>query len=99
MTTQCDLYRKSLDQRFAEYHEANPQVFAKFADLAEEAKRRGRPRIGAKFLLELVRWQTPVAANGDEFKVNNSYVSRYVRKLSTERPHLASMFATRKLKA
>jgi hypothetical protein len=97
--TQCDLYRKSLDQKFAEYHAENPQVFAKFVSLAEQAKQRGRPRIGAKFLLELVRWNTPVSAAGDDFKINNSYVSRYVRLLASSRPDLGALFATRKLKS
>ena len=56
--TQCDLYVKSLDQKFAEYHAANPQVFAEFVRLAEDARAKGRVRVGAKFLLELVRWES-----------------------------------------
>ncbi len=95
---QCDLYRKTLDQKFNEYHAANPHVFAEFIKMAMKANEFGRKRIGAKFLLEMIRWNTKTTAEGDEFKVNNSYVSRYVRLLGSTRPDLAHLFAMRKIK-
>ncbi len=99
MATQCNLYPTPLEERFAEYHRLNPHVFVEFVKLAEKAKERRRARIGAKFLLELIRWNTPVSTIGDEFKVNNSFVSRYVRLLAFKRPDLAHLFETRRLKS
>lgn len=99
MPTQCDLYRKNLDQRFAEYHAENPQVFAKFVAYAEQLKSAGRTRIGAKAIVERIRWDSLVAAFDGQFKVNNNYTSRYVRLLSQKRPDLAPLFAVRNLKS
>lgn len=98
MPTQCDLYKKTLEEKFLDYHAANPQVFSEFVKLAERAKAEGRRHFGAKFLLEKIRWDSPVAAQ-DLYKVNNNFPSRYVRLLAKTRPDLAIMFATRKLKA
>ncbi len=96
---QCDLYRKSLDQKFAEYHADNPHVFAKFVYYADQLKTAGRTRIGAKAVVERIRWDSLVSAIDGEYKINNSYTSRYVRLISSERPDLAPLFATRQLKS
>jgi flagellar motor component MotA len=98
--TQCDLYVKSLDQRFAEYHANNPQVFAEFVHLAEDARAKGRVRVGAKFLLELVRWESWIGGTdpANDYKINNNYTSRYVRLLCDKRPDLAKLFEMRLLK-
>lgn len=97
--TQCDLYQKSLDQKFAEYHANNPHIYEKFVAYAEQLKDAGRTRIGAKAIVERIRWDSLVAAFHGKFKINNAYTSRYVRLLSKSRPDLAVMFATRKLKS
>ncbi len=98
MPMPCDFFKKSLDQKFLEYHENNPQVFTEFVKLAERAKAEGRLHFGAKFLLEKIRWDSPVEAQ-DQYKVNNNFPSRYVRLLAKTRPDLAIMFATRQLKS
>ena len=99
MSTACDLYVKGLDQRFSEFHAENPHVFVLFERFSDEARIRGRKRIGAKMIVERIRWYTQVETNGDSFKINNSYTSRYVRLLTEKRPDLAPLFETRKLKA
>lgn len=96
--SQCDLYNKSLDQKFAEYHADNPKVFEKFVAYAEQLKTAGRTRIGAKAIVERIRWDSLVAAIDGQFKVNNNYTSRYVRLVAKSRPDLASLFAVRTLK-
>lgn len=98
MPIPCDLFKKSLEQKFVEHHTANPHIFKAFVRLAERAKAEGRKHYGAKFMLELVRWNTPVEA-ADAYKVNNNFPSRYVRLLAKERPDLAGLFETRKLKS
>jgi hypothetical protein len=97
--TQCDLYRKNLDEKFAEYHMTNPTIFAKFVFYAEQLKAAGRRRIGAKAIVERIRWDSLVSAIDGDYKINNNYTSRYVRMLSVKRPDLAPMFATRQLKS
>ena len=97
--TQLGLLEKTLDQRFGEYHAANPKVYELFERFTVEAYLRRRKRIGAKMIVERIRWYTKVETQGDAFKINNSYTSRYVRLLTEKRPDLAPLFETRKLKA
>ena len=99
MPMPCDLFRKSLDQKFDEYHADNPGVYAKFVAYAEQLKSAGRTRIGAKAIVERIRWDSLVAAIDGDYKINNSYTSRYVRLVSKERPDLAPLFALRSLKS
>ena len=97
--TKCDLFRQNLDEKFTEYHITNPTIFAKFVAYAEQLKSAGRTRIGAKAIVERIRWDSLVAAIDGDYKINNSYTSRYVRLISKERPDLASLFALRSLKS
>lgn len=85
--------------RFAEYHAANPQIYAALRRFALEAKRAGRERLGMKALFERVRWYTEVEAHGDNFKCNNNYTAHYARLLMEQEPELAGFFETRRAKA
>ena len=84
---------------FAEYHAANPDVYAALRRFALEARRAGRAHLGIKALVERVRWYTTVEARGDAFKVNNSYAPHYARLLMAQEPELAGFFETRKSRA
>ncbi len=86
-----------LDKKFEQYDEANPHVYHAFKQRALQAWRKGRRRIGAKMLMEVIRWDTMIAGSGD-YKINNNYTSRYVRKLLSDCPSLRSLFAIRELK-
>lgn len=90
----------SLDDRFAAFHAAHPEVYDELRKLAVTAKHRGRDRLGMKMLFEVLRWQRILAglpAEGEEFKLNNNYTSRYARLLMEQTPELAGMFETREL--
>ncbi len=99
MPMPCDLFNKSADQKFLEYHEANPMIFAKFVSYAEQLKEAGRTRIGAKAIIERIRWDSLIAAFDGKFKINNNHTSRYVRLITEKRPDLAPLFAVRSLKS
>jgi hypothetical protein len=75
-----------LQARFLAFHAANPHVFARFADAARRLKRQGRRRFGAKAIVEEMRWHTGVATEGDPYKLNNVWTSRYVRLLVSAYP-------------
>lgn len=87
----------TLDERFEIFHAENPHVFEVMVRLAREAKARGRRRIGAKALAERARWELAFAVEGEDFKINNSYVSRYARLLAETHPELADLFEFRRL--
>jgi hypothetical protein len=82
--------------RFAEYHAANPQVYAALRRFALDARRAGRSRMSINMLHERVRWYTTVEAVQDEFKINNNWRPFYARLLMELEPELAGFFETRK---
>lgn len=84
-----------LERRFAEFHKRNPHVYAEFERRAMELYRAGATKIGVKAIAERIRWDVRVRTLGDEFKVNNSWVSLYARLLIHRRPELADVIETR----
>lgn len=91
--------RRSLDERFAEYHEAHPEVYELFKRFALQLWDAGRRRTGAKMIAERIRWEKALVTSPGEFKLNNSFVSRFARMLLAERPDLDGFFEFRKLRS
>lgn len=93
------VFERRTASRFAEYHTANPQVYAALRRFALDAKRAGRDRLSINMLFERVRWHTDIDAQGDTFKVNNSFRAYYARLLMEQEPELRGFFETRRSKA
>lgn len=89
---------RSIDEAFAAFHAENPHVYAELKMLAMRARRRGASRIGIGMLFEVLRWRRTLRTDGEDFKLNNNYRSRYARMLNAE-PELAGCFETRELRA
>lgn len=87
--------RTRLERRFAEFHAANPHVFAEFERRALQLARAGARRIGAKAIAERIRWDIHIRTLGDEYKLNNSFVALYARLLIHHHPQLADVIETR----
>lgn len=90
--------KRTIDEAFAVFHAENPQVYAELRMLALRARRRGATRIGIGMLFEVLRWRQTLRTDGDAYKLNNNYRSRYARMLMRE-PELAGCFETRGLRA
>lgn len=92
---------ESLQMRFERFHREHPEVFE---ELVRQARirlaaraRKGRPlRIGAKALVEHVRWHEDDDDAVALPFINNSFVSLYVRLMMRE-PDLRDVFETREL--
>jgi hypothetical protein len=67
-----------------------PSLFAALPPIA---------RYGIKALFEVLRYEYSVQTQGDEFKLNNSYTSRYARMLMRQHADLDGFFETRELRA
>lgn len=94
------LFGPSIQERFEAFHRANPQVAMLLVRFAREAHAAGRSRIGIGALWERLRWYSSVeTVNGEPFKLNDNFRSRYARLLAEENPELAHLFETRKLRA
>ena len=89
----------SIQARFQAFHRRNPEVFAELRRLALDYQLRGYPCIGIKHLVEVLRWQRRAETFDptSQFKVNNSYTSRYARLLQDEEPRLRGFILTREL--
>lgn len=89
----------SIQARFEEFHALNPWVLRELENQTSRCVERGWRRVGIGMLFELLRWRYGEATRGDEFRLNNSYRSRYVRLLLERHPEWSSLFSTRALRA
>ena len=89
----------TIQQRFEAFDQANPWVRQALTDLAMQAKRDGRTRIGMKHLVEVVRWNYGRRTSGTEFRFDNRYTSRFARAIVADHPDLADLFELRRLRA
>lgn len=97
--TQPTLFEKpkTLDDKFWDFHKANPKVYEMLEELALNLYAHGKSRVGMKMLFEVIRWKTMLRTVGDDFKLNNSYTSRYARLIVDHNPQLKNFFETRRL--
>lgn len=95
---QPTLFDRQAETRFQQYHAANPEVYRMFRKFAHEAIRGGAKRLGGKLIAERLRWESYVQGN-DGWKINNSYISFYVRLFQRDFPAYAHLFETRSARA
>lgn len=90
-----------LSERFLIFHYNNPKIYDILVRLARQGVGSGKKRIGIGMLWEVMRWEMglDVVDDGEEFKLNNSYRSRYARLIMKTEPDLAEIFETRTLKS
>jgi len=82
-------------EKFFVYHRDNPHVFDLFYKYTCQLKNTGRRHYGAQMVFERMRWHYAVETQGDEFKINNNYVSCYTRLLAQIYPEFKDFFETR----
>lgn len=87
----------TLQERFDRWVAENPHIIEHFRRFAREVKRSGAQHYGIKAIAERVRWHVRIEKGVEEFKLNNSYLSRVARLLVERDPTLTGMFAFRKL--
>jgi hypothetical protein len=92
---QPSLFDRVDQSKFEEYHRDNPQVYEMFKRFTFEKISRGAKHVGAKAVLERVRWETSVSGD-DGFKVNNNYTAAYARLFAKDFPQHKDLFRTRK---
>lgn len=89
-----------IDQRFIEFHAANPHVYRQLVGLARQWRDAGHGKCSMKMLFEVLRWDAGVRTRSvDGLKLNNDFTSRYTRVICANHPDLASLFETRALAA
>lgn len=75
---------------FERFHDANPGVYDDFKALTFEGIAKGKTRLSAHFLCQMIVWNKGV-------KVNNNFSSRYARMFDAEHPAHSDVFETREI--
>ncbi|MFI1830695.1 hypothetical protein ACH41E_30295 [Streptomyces sp. NPDC020412] len=96
---QPDHDESSIQARFEEFHRLNPWVLTALEKLTADYLKQGAARVGVGMLFEVLRYQYALATRGDDFRLNNSYRSRYARLLIQRHPQWESAFEVRALRA
>jgi hypothetical protein len=108
MIEQADLFRvipvgrrpgETIQEAFEAFHDANPSVYTNLVALAKRAKDAGRKSIGIGMLFEVLRWNYSIRTQGEDFKLNNNFRSRYARMIERNNADLIGFFEKRELKA
>lgn len=88
-----------LEERFIEFHHANPEVYDALVTLARRWKDAGHHKVGIATLFEVLRWERGLRGikDIDGFKLNNSYRSRYARIIMANERDLKGFFELRSL--
>lgn len=92
--------KKSIDERFRDFHAANPDVYDGLVRLARAGKARGAKKLGIEQLYAVLRWETFMRTSRDSgFKLNDHFTSRYARLIMEQEPDLAGIFEIRRLRS
>lgn len=90
---------KTIQQAFDEYDKANPEIYELFKKFASQVIERGR-MTSSKLIINRIRWEVYTATvSSDEFKINDAFSSRYVRKYLLEFPEHEGAFNLRELRS
>jgi len=95
-------YNQTIQAHFEQFHRKHPEVLQHLLGLIKQAQQAGRKRIGIAQLFEVLRWERMIAGlpdQGEAFKLNNNYRSRYARYIMDNYPSTRGMFVTRELKS
>ena len=90
----------TIEQGFLKFHEKHPKVYSMFKIWFDYlTNRKGWNRIPGKLIMERIRSEQLTGSEHEDYKINNSYTSFYVRMFLKEHPEFASYFKLRKSQA
>ena len=90
----------TIEQGFLKFHEKHPKVYSMFKTYFDFlSNRKGWRRVSGKFIIEKIRAEVFTGSENEEYKIDNSYTSSYVRMFIKDHPEYASYFTLRKSQA
>lgn len=89
----------TIDERFAEFHRANPHVYRGLREQALKLVSAGETRLSINMLFEVLRYHRKLQTAGDDYLLNNNYRALYARMLMERELELEGVFETRRRKA
>ena len=99
--------KKTIEERFEEFHTENPVVYQLFKGYVIMLHRAGKRRYSAKAIMERIRWEQAISTTrtgawhvvaGKEVKINDHYTRSYVRMFVRDFPAFIDGFETREIK-
>jgi len=89
----------TIQQRFDQFHQDNPEVYLHLVQYAREVRARGYRKFGIGALWERLRWYTQIeTTSGEPFRLSNDFRSRYARLIMQREPDLEGFFNLRELR-
>lgn len=86
-------------KRFLDFHVLHPQVYRLFEKFALQLIERGHKKLGAKMIMERIRWEiTTGSKDNDGFKINNNYTAYYSRLFIKNNPQYRDYFEFREIR-
>lgn len=92
-----DLNGVSIREGFNKFHLENPSVFTAFEKEALSAIAKGRKKLSAKNIINVIRWNG-LQSTDENFTVNDAYQSYYARLFAEKHPQHKDVFEFRKLR-
>jgi len=89
----------TLEERFYEFHAANPHVYTVIVKKALALRERGITHFGMKAIFESLRYDAALQTGGDEYRLNNNYTAFYARLIMRNTAVLKDFFETREQSA
>ena len=91
--------RRSIHDRFIDFHHHNPEVYQEIVKIARVMKGRGIYKMGIALIFERLRWLHFIDTRGSEgFKLSNDFRSEYARLIMQQEKDLAGFFEVRELR-
>lgn len=92
-----ELNGTSIRDGFNKFHLENPSVFTAFEKEALTAIAKGRKKLSAKNIINVIRWNG-LNTNDINFSVNDAFGSYYARLFTEKHPEHKGVFEFRKLR-
>lgn len=91
----------TIQERFEQFHDDNPEILSYLIRFAREAKASGFKKYGIEAIWQRMRWHVSfeVKNRKDDYKFNDHYRSRYARLVMKTAPDLDGFFEIRALRA
>jgi len=94
-----ELTGKTIRQAFIEFNKANPGVYEQFSKQALRGVYHGKKKLGAKNIIEYIRWEMSLKTTDQNFKINNNFATHYARLFVSNNPEHKDRFSFRKLRS
>ena len=90
----------TIQERFEQFHRENPHVLQLLVNYTIQVKNRGFNHYSMRAIFERARWHVKIDShkNRAKFKLNDNYISRYVRLIEEKHPHLKDFYFKRRLR-